>query len=189
MFLYFSHKPDVFFNSYIFKIFSLEKREGEKKRIRTSLGCQFLFSQHTTSTRPEQQAENSGCRRSSVHYASDKGHRELKESMLLQWASQWCQWEKTRLPAQEILRDVGSIPGSGRSPGESHSNPLQYSCLESPHAQRILAGYSPQGRRVRQAGSNLACTHVLLQLIIFFPPFSDSDSITTAVLTVHARLR
>lgn len=90
MFLYFSHKPDVFFNSYIFKIFSLEKREGEKKRIRTSLGCQFLFSQHTTSTRPEQQAENSGCRRSSVHYASDKGHRELKESMLLQWASQWC---------------------------------------------------------------------------------------------------
>ena len=26
---------------------------------------------------------------------------------------------------------VGSIPGSGRSPGE-HSNPLQYSCLENP---------------------------------------------------------
>ena len=90
MFLYFSHKPDVFFNSYIFKIFSLEKREGEKKRIRTSLGCQFLFSQHTTSTRPEERAENSGCRRSSVRYASDKGHRELKESVLLQWASQWC---------------------------------------------------------------------------------------------------
>ena len=28
--------------------------------------------------------------------------------------------------------DPGSIPGSGRSPGEGHSNPLQYSCLESP---------------------------------------------------------
>ena len=26
-------------------------------------------------------------------------------------------------------RDVGSIPGSGRSPGEGNSNPLQYSCL------------------------------------------------------------
>ena len=25
----------------------------------------------------------------------------------------------------------GSIPGSGRSPGEGHSNPLQYSCLEN----------------------------------------------------------
>ena len=26
--------------------------------------------------------------------------------------------------------DVGSIPGSGRSPGEGNSKPLQYSCLE-----------------------------------------------------------
>ena len=29
-------------------------------------------------------------------------------------------------------RDVGSIPGSGRSPGGGHGNPLQYSCLENP---------------------------------------------------------
>ena len=28
--------------------------------------------------------------------------------------------------------DMGSIPGSGRSPGEGHSNSLQYSCLEDP---------------------------------------------------------
>ena len=28
--------------------------------------------------------------------------------------------------------DVGSIPGSGRSPGEENGNPLQYSCLENP---------------------------------------------------------
>ena len=28
--------------------------------------------------------------------------------------------------------DLGSIPGSGRSPGEGNSNPLQYSCLENP---------------------------------------------------------
>ena len=28
--------------------------------------------------------------------------------------------------------DVGSIPGSGRSPGRGHGNPLQYSCLENP---------------------------------------------------------
>ena len=28
--------------------------------------------------------------------------------------------------------DVGSIPGSGRSPGEGHGNPLQYSCRENP---------------------------------------------------------
>ena len=28
--------------------------------------------------------------------------------------------------------DRGSIPGSGRSPGEGNGNPLQYSCLENP---------------------------------------------------------
>ena len=28
-------------------------------------------------------------------------------------------------------RDAGSIPGSGRSPGEGNGNPLQYSCLEN----------------------------------------------------------
>ena len=27
---------------------------------------------------------------------------------------------------------LGSIPGLGRSPGEGHDNPLQYSCLENP---------------------------------------------------------
>ena len=30
------------------------------------------------------------------------------------------------------IRDAGSTPGSGRSPGEGHGNPLQYSCLENP---------------------------------------------------------
>ena len=30
------------------------------------------------------------------------------------------------------LKDAGSIPGSGRSLGGGHGNPLQYSCLENP---------------------------------------------------------
>ena len=38
--------------------------------------------------------------------------------------------------------DLGSIPGLGRSPGGEHGNPLLYSCLENPHEQRSLAGYS-----------------------------------------------
>ena len=32
----------------------------------------------------------------------------------------------------EDIRDEGSIPRSGRSPGEGNGNPLQYSCLENP---------------------------------------------------------
>ena len=34
------------------------------------------------------------------------------------------------LPAS--VRDMGSIPELGRSPGEGHGNPLQYSCLGNP---------------------------------------------------------
>ena len=30
------------------------------------------------------------------------------------------------------IKDVGSIPGMGRSPGGGHGKPLQYSCLENP---------------------------------------------------------
>ena len=38
------------------------------------------------------------------------------------------------------LRDVGSVPGLGRSPGEGHVNPLQYSCLENPMDRRAWWG-------------------------------------------------
>ena len=43
--------------------------------------------------------------------------------------------------------DLGSIPGLGRSPGEGHSSPHQYSCLENPHGQSSLVGYSPGGHK------------------------------------------
>ena len=42
-----------------------------------------------------------------------------------------------------MLRGARSYPGSGRSPGGGHGNSLQYSCLENPHGQRSLVGYSP----------------------------------------------
>ena len=43
------------------------------------------------------------------------------------------------------LREAGSVPGSGRSPGGKNGNPLQYSCLENPHGQRSLMGNHPWG--------------------------------------------
>ena len=47
-------------------------------------------------------------------------------------ASQVTQWVKN-LPANAgDAGDMGSSPGSGRSPGGGHGNPLQYSCLENP---------------------------------------------------------
>ena len=33
--------------------------------------------------------------------------------------------------------DLGSVSGSGRSPGEGNGNPLQYSCLENPMDQGV----------------------------------------------------
>ena len=44
----------------------------------------------------------------------------------------------TSLVAQKVkasvynVGDLGSIPGSGKSPGEGNGNPLPYSCLENP---------------------------------------------------------
>ena len=48
------------------------------------------------------------------------------------WASQMVLVVKN-LPANAgDVRDKGSIPGLGRSPGEVHGNPLQYSSLKNP---------------------------------------------------------
>ena len=43
------------------------------------------------------------------------------------------------------IRDVGSIPVLGRSPGEGHVNPIQLFLPGETHGQRSLAGYSPWG--------------------------------------------
>ena len=41
------------------------------------------------------------------------------------------------------MGDRDSVPGLGRSPGGGNGSLLQYACLENPHGQRSLAGYSP----------------------------------------------
>ena len=58
-----------------------------------------------------------------------------------------CRQTLYRLSHQGSLnaRDLGSIPGLERSPGGGHGNPLQCTCLDNPHGQRSLVGYSPWG--------------------------------------------
>ena len=54
------------------------------------------------------------------------------------------------------VRDVGSIPGSGRSPGGGHGNPLQ--------ARQLLLPGESHGQKSQSVGqdlSNLACTNIL----------------------------
>ena len=50
------------------------------------------------------------------------------------------------LPAN--ARHVGSIPGSGRLPGEGNGNPLQYSCLGSPTDRGAWRATSMGSQRV-----------------------------------------
>ena len=43
------------------------------------------------------------------------------------------------------LRDAGSVPGSGISPGGEHGSPLQYSCLENPMDREEPGGLQSMG--------------------------------------------
>ena len=66
--------------------------------------------------------------------------------------------------------DLVSIPGSGRSPGEGHDNPLQYSCLENPHGQRTLAIYSPWGCKELDMTEGLSL-QLFINYFLFCSPF------------------
>ena len=48
------------------------------------------------------------------------------------WASQVALVVKNPSANTEDIKDVGSVSGSGRSHGDRHGYPLQYSCLENP---------------------------------------------------------
>ena len=54
--------------------------------------------------------------------------------------------------------DPGLIPGLERSPGEENGNPLQYSCLENPHGQKSLVGYSSWGHKESDITERLTLT-------------------------------
>ena len=61
------------------------------------------------------------------------GHRAIFTSLHFtqKGASQVALVVKNPLVNVGDIRDAGLIPGSGRSPGGEHDNPLQYSCLEN----------------------------------------------------------
>ena len=63
-------------------------------------------------------------------------HHSLLQN--IEWACWLAQLIKT-LPAKQ--ETPSSIPGSGRSSGEGHGNPLQYSCQVTPHYLRISYTY------------------------------------------------
>ena len=68
-------------------------------------------------------------------------------------------------PPADAPGDPGLIPGSGRSPGGGNGTPLQYFCLENPHGQRSLVGYSPWGRRELDTAERLSSNNTGAQKV------------------------
>ena len=86
-------------------------------------------------------------------YLPGKFRRELYCFQCILTRGSWCVTLQGRLT---LISQLGwhphlsahhLIPGLGRSPGGGHSNPFQYSCLENPHGQRSLTGYSSWGHK------------------------------------------
>ena len=77
----------------------------------------------------------------------------------IQWASPVVLSGKEYACSTGTTGDVGSIPGSGRSPGRGHGNPLQYSCLDNPHGQRSLVSYSPWSLKESDMTERLSTAH------------------------------
>ena len=59
--------------------------------------------------------------------------------------------------------DLGSIPGSGRSPGEGNSNPPQFSCLENPMDRRA---WRATVRGIARVGQDLALSFCYLRKLV-----------------------
>ena len=80
------------------------------------------------------------------------------------------------------VRDLGLIPGLGRSPGGGHGNPLQYSCLENHYGKRKLVGCSGRDHKKSDMTEQLStnrryiliyrCVSCMYELPCFFHDFS-----------------
>ena len=84
------------------------------------------------------------------------------------------------------VRDAGSIPGSGRSPGGGHGNPLQYSCLENPMDRGVYGITKSQTRLKRLSTQSLKPSQVQRVCVLEFfssPYFSNNGTNYFSVAT------
>ena len=78
-------------------------------------------------------------------------------------ASQVVRVVKNPLANAGDTRDLGSIPGLERSPGEGNSNPPQYFLPGKFHGQRGLVGYSPKGHKELDTTEHALPRHFYLE--------------------------
>ena len=109
--------------------------------------------------------------------SSELGGYCLRWSMAILDPTHWPLWPSCFRASQVALvvkdtpaslgdvRDAGLIPGSGRSPGEGHGNPLQYFFLENSIYRAAWRAMVHRLHRVGHDWSNLAYTHILYTFI------------------------
>ena len=88
-------------------------------------------------------------------------------------------------------RDLGLIPGLGRSPGGGHDNSLQYSCLENPHGEKTLVSYSPWGHKELDMTEWLSTAQCIwayqVVLVVKNPPANSGDIRNQGLILVYIR--
>ena len=106
--------------------------------------------------------QNLSCRNCNIE------NKRTKSIICSLGTSQWHSWVKNPPSNAEDARDMGSIPGLGRSPGEENGNLLQYSCLGNPRraCQRSLVGYSAWGHRVRMHFTHLFPQRLIVHVLL-----------------------
>ena len=103
------------------------------------------------------------------------------------WASQVALVGKNSPANARDLRDMGLIPGWGRSPGlgrsprEGHGNPLQYACLENPMDRG--AWWSPWGRKELDTTEQLSTHSIwmyyyMVICLLWSPPMISGHQIS-----------
>ena len=88
---------------------------------------------------------------------SDRTSSALGISDLIHGLPWWLRGQQSACSAGAI-GDPDLIPQLGRSLEGGHGNSLQYCCLETPHGQRSLAGYSSWGRKELDTAEQLSTT-------------------------------
>ena len=148
-----------FVESYKLKIYSVILEEMESQSIRgfpVSLGYSISPGGFTVTMRSENHVlaiiypcwhllRLSECW--SLAFRDQAMHFAVEQTLI--WASQVVLVVKTSPANTGDARDEGSIPGSGRSPGEGNGNPLQYSCLGIPWTEEPGGLQSMGYQRVR----------------------------------------
>ena len=91
--------------------------------------------------------------RLSHHQPSPNHHCLLHRALpFREWFGDQQHWQQAFQNPPVIAghtRDMGSIPGSGRSPGDRNGNPHQYSCLKNPRTEELGRLQSKGSKRVR----------------------------------------